>query len=149
MSDPHAGQAMPRSILLAAGAVLIFSLGLTFAAKSAGVGTLRAPSALAVHTRNLRFEDRADGAVTALDAANGAQIHLFLPGTNGFVRGVLRGMARERKLESIGAGACFELTRWSDGRLSIRDTETGRTVDLNAFGAENAAAFAALLGEAR
>jgi putative photosynthetic complex assembly protein len=66
-------------------------------------------------------------------------------GTNGFVRGVLRGLARERRLNDVGAQPPFQLTRWSDGRLSLDDPATGRRIDLVAFGPTNAGAFAQLL----
>ncbi len=69
-------------------------------------------------------------------------------GTFAFVRGVLRGFARERRLEHLGAGAALELTRWADGRLSLRDPVTGREVQLDSFGPTNSAAFAALLAAA-
>jgi putative photosynthetic complex assembly protein len=67
------------------------------------------------------------------------------PGTNGFVRGVLRGLMRERKAESIGPTAPFRLTHWANGRLSLDDPSTGRHVDLEVFGPTNAGAFAQIL----
>ena len=67
------------------------------------------------------------------------------PGTNGFIRGVLRGLARDRKLQRIGTEPPFRLTRWVDGRLSLDDPATGRRIELGAFGPTNAAAFAGLL----
>jgi putative photosynthetic complex assembly protein len=39
----------------------------------------------------------------------------------------------------------FRLTDWTDGRLTLEDRSTGRSVELRAFGATNAAAFARLL----
>jgi putative photosynthetic complex assembly protein len=68
------------------------------------------------------------------------------PGTGGFLRGVLRGFARDRKLRGLGEEAApFALTRWADGRLSVTDPATGRYVDLGAFGPDNWKAFAQLL----
>ena len=68
-------------------------------------------------------------------------------GEGGFVRGVLRGLARERRAHDIGSQPPFVLTRWSNGLLSLEDPETGRRVDLNAFGHTNKGAFARFLGE--
>jgi len=64
---------------------------------------------------------------------------------DGFVRGVLRGFARARKLRGLDRDAHFVLTRWADGRLSMHDPQTGHVVALEAFGPDNAAAFARLM----
>jgi len=78
-------------------------------------------------------------------ASGGDVVEVLEPGTNGFVRGVLRGLARDRKLRGIGPQPPFELTRWTDGRLSLTDTATGREIELDAFGPTNVGAFARLL----
>lgn len=116
-----------------------------------------AATAAPIASRDLRFEDRADGAVTVHEAAgagtagsNGDDrlVAVLDPGTNGFIRGTLRGLARERRQrrEDIGRQAVpFRLARWADGRLTLEDRATGRVLDLNAFGHTNADAFARLL----
>jgi putative photosynthetic complex assembly protein len=95
--------------------------------------------------RDLRFHDREDGAVTAQDPATGLVVAVFAPGTNGFVRATLRGLARERKRGAGTPEIPFRLTAWSDGRLVLEDPVTGRKIDLRAFGPTNAGAFATLL----
>ena len=67
------------------------------------------------------------------------------PGTNGFVRIVMRGLARERLAVGAGPEQAFDLTRWEDGRLTIADPVTGRQTELVGFGADNERAFAKLL----
>ncbi len=97
-------------------------------------------------TRDLRFVDRGDGAVVITDVGNGSVAHVIPAGQKtGFVRGVMRSFARERRMNGIGADAPFRLTAWADGQISIVDTATGRAIELNAFGPDNRAAFAALL----
>jgi putative photosynthetic complex assembly protein len=61
------------------------------------------------------------------------------------MRASVRGLAQERKRLGIGDAAPFVLTRWSDGRLSLADKAIKRRIELEAFGATNEAAFAALL----
>jgi len=95
--------------------------------------------------RDLRFDDREDGAVTVQDPVTGLVVAVFAPGTNGFVRATLRGLARERKRGSGTPETPFRLSAWSDGRLVLEDPVTGRKVDLRAFGPTNAGAFATLL----
>ena len=68
-----------------------------------------------------------------------------MPGSNGFLRATLRGLARERKRHEGGPEIPFRLTAWSNGRLTLADPATGRTVDLAAFGPTNAEVFGRLL----
>jgi putative photosynthetic complex assembly protein len=146
VSDPFADRPFPRGALLGAAALVGVSLIAVASARLSDVGVTHMPQAAAVVTRNLRFEDRADGAVAVYDAAQGDQlVELLPPGTNGFLRGVMRGMARERRREGIGAMPPFELTRWSDGRLSMQDPKTGVHVNLEVFGPTNVGVFVHLL----
>lgn len=93
----------------------------------------------------LVFEDRADGAVVVRDAMTGGVLQVFDPGTNGFVRGAMRGLARERKRREIGAEVPFTLVLWPTGHLSLEDTATNASIDLSAFGPDNFAPFAEIL----
>jgi len=72
-----------------------------------------------------------------------------LSGEHGFIRSVMRGMARERRAQDVGHEPPFRLMRWSDGRITLDDPQTGRWVALDAFGPDNAGAFGALLRKAR
>ena len=93
----------------------------------------------------LIIEDRADGAVVVRHPATGQVIQVFDPGTNGFVRGAMRGLARERKRREIGAEVPFTLVLWPTGHLSLEDTATHASIDLSAFGPDNFAPFARIL----
>ena len=54
-------------------------------------------------------------------------------------------MARDRKIHGVGAEQPFMLTRWADRRVTLDDPETGRRLDLAAFGRVNGEAFERLL----
>jgi len=148
MSDPHRGQPFPKGVLYAAGSLVIGAMILTAVGQSTGIGTVMTPDANEVHSVDVRFEDRDDGGIV-VKGADGAEISVFEPGSGGFVRGVLRGLARDRRLEDVGPDEPFSLTLWSDGRLSLADPSTGREIELNAFGKDNAAPFARLLAMAK
>jgi putative photosynthetic complex assembly protein len=135
----------PRGALYGAGALVGLALIATAFARVSGIGTTHVPAAVAVESRDLRFEDRRDGGVAVLDLASGREVQTISPGTNGFLRGVLRGLARDRKLQHIGTEPPFRLTRWDDGRLTIEDVATGRRIELAPFGPTNTAAFSRLL----
>jgi len=132
-----------RGVLLALGALVLVSLAGVSAVRLSGVD-IHAPDAAAVMTRDLRFEDRADGSIAVIDAKD-AQLVTSIVGQNGFVRGTLRGLARERRRSGLGAEQAFQLIGRADGRLTLQDPATGRSVDLESFGPINAAEFARLL----
>jgi putative photosynthetic complex assembly protein len=135
----------PKGALYGAGALVGLSLLITGFARVSGIGTSQTPEANIVQSRELRFEDRPDGGVSVYDGRTDRVVDVLAPGTNGFVRGVLRAFARERRREDVGPQPPFVLTRWSDGRLSIEDVATGERIELIAFGQTNFAAFARLL----
>ena len=99
----------------------------------------------AARTVDLRFFDRPDGSVSVRNADDSSSVAQLAPGTNGFIRGVMRGLAHDRLRRGIGAQPPFVLQQWSGGRLTLTDQATGRVIDLDAFGITNKADFVALL----
>jgi putative photosynthetic complex assembly protein len=63
-------------------------------------------------------------------------------GEQGFLRGALRGLTRERRLRGVPAGEPMVLSGSADGRLSLADPATGQRLALESFGPSNAAVFA-------
>jgi putative photosynthetic complex assembly protein len=145
-SGPTGAPTLPRAALLAMAAVIVLALGSAAAVRLSGVD-IREPDAAAVETRLLRFDDLPDGRIAVIDAASGARVDT-VEGESGFVRGTLRGLARERKRQGLGPERPFELIGRADGRLTLRDPATGRIVDLESFGPTNAGVFARMLGPA-
>ena len=94
-------------------------------------------------SRALRFEDTPNGAVAVLDAASGAEVARF-EGEQGFVRGVLRAISRERKRRSVDHHLPLLLQGHADGSLTLDDTATGERIHLESFGPTQRASFAAL-----
>ena len=103
-----------------------------------------APTAVRIAERDLLFFDREDGAVLVEAPADRHVVQVF-QGEQGFLRGVLRGFARTRRLSHLGPDLPFRLARWSDGRLTLDDPATKEHVELMAFGPSNSAVFAPLL----
>ena len=99
----------------------------------------------ALSSVDLRFEDQRDGGVAVRRAEDGEVVAVLAPGTEGFIRATMRGLARERRRGDLGPEAPFRLSAWPDGGLSLEDTATGRTLDLRAFGPTQAEAFGRLL----
>lgn len=144
---------VPRGALIMAGALVATAIAATAVMRIAQVPPSASPAlvraadnAQIVKTRNLRFSDRPDGAVEIQDVGTGQTALLLERGSNsGFIRGVMRGLARERRMRGVGAEAPFALTLWSDRQLSLTDSVTGRSIELNAFGSTNRATFVDLL----
>ncbi len=145
MTDRVHNAALPRGALIGAAVLVSGSLLLVGIARLTGYRPEQPPPSRVVVSYDLRFEDRSDGGVLVYDASTSRLVDTLEPGTNGFVRGVLRGLARERRAREVGTAPPFRLTRWADGRLSLDDLETGRHVDLEVFGPTNAGAFADIL----
>lgn len=135
----------PRAPLFGAFALVLLTLALSGLSRLTGTGAMTVDASTPIESRDLRFEDRKDGSVAVLEAKNGEVVEILAPGTNGFVRGVLRGLARERKMYNIGEEPPFRLTNWADGRLSLEDTATGRRIELVSFGITQIEVFAKML----
>jgi putative photosynthetic complex assembly protein len=135
----------PRGALLGAAALMTLAMVAAGTARLTGFGASHVSYGVPLESRDLRFADRTDGAVVISEAGTGRVVDVASPGTNGFLRSTMRGLARDRKRQDLGAEAPFRLTRWADGRLSLQDEATGRSIDLGAFGPTNAAVFAHLM----
>lgn len=90
--------------------------------------------------RMLIFADRPEGAIQIVDAQTGEVVQV-LWGEQGFVRGVLRSMARDRRAHQVGASPAFSLALHADSRVILSDPHTGQRLDLAAFGPDNVAVF--------
>lgn len=153
MSAHRHDNLLPRGPLLLASGMVLLALAFVSAVRVAGVPPSASPVALRMTDgaaplahRDLRFTDRRDGSVLIEDIASGRVAGTVAAGSkSGFVRGVMRGLARDRHKRGLGDAQPFRLTAWSDGELSLVDPTDGRTIELSAFGATNRAAFAALL----
>ncbi len=145
MSTVAASPTLPRAPLLAMAGLVAASVLAVAAVRLTGIGVVHTPDAPSVQVRELRFEDRPDGGIAVLDAAHNQPVQTVAPGTNGFLRGTMRGLARERRRQGAGADIPFRLVGHADGALTLEDPATGRRVDLRSFGPTNAAVFAQIM----
>jgi len=140
---PQRHDVLPRGVLLAIAVLVLVSLAGTALVRLSGIN-IREPDAATIATRDLRFDDAPDGSVIITDASTG-QPAARITGEQGFLRGTLRALARERKRRGEGAGPRFRLLARADGRLTLLDPVTQQRIDLESFGPTNAAVFARLL----
>ncbi len=97
-----------------------------------------------VAERNLILFADMSGAVRVLDTT-GTVVADLAPEQGGFISGVGRAVARERGKIGAPADAPIRLVQYADGHLSLYDDQTGWSMQIAGFGADNKAAFAALM----
>ncbi len=141
MSEVAADKTIPRGAILGAFALIMFALIAVSVARLTGIGTVHADHARAVQSTSLRFEDRPDGGIAVIAPDSGVVLGVIAPGTDGFIRTVLRSLAFDRQRYNIGSGPAFTLNKWSDRHATLDDPTTGRSIDLVAFGKTNMQAF--------
>lgn len=146
------GRPFPRAVLFGAAALVGFSLFAAMFLRDPTEPYNQGSTVTALSTRDLRFEDQADGSITVYDAEESTVVDVLPPGSYGFIRATLRGFARDHKLDAgpdkreiEGPKPPFRVTAWSDGRVSLEDIMTGRSTELTAFGHTNVEAFTRLL----
>lgn len=133
----------PRWVLWATAGLLLFTLGAVALVRITGNG----PDQLAEATtaeRLLRFEDTPGGGVAVIDGITG-QLLTTVTGEQGFFRGAIRALTRDRISRKIGSEQPFKLMSRTGGRLTLFDPVSGQRIDLESFGTENAATFAPFL----
>ena len=136
----------PRLPLAGAIALVCITLGSVGVARLSGTSphiVIRTDAP--IETRLLRFEDRKDGSVGIIDDLTSAEVAIAAPGTNGFLRGTLRGLMRSRKLKEVNFNEPFRLERYANGQLMLVDIASQKNISLDAFGPSNAAVFGAFL----
>jgi putative photosynthetic complex assembly protein len=148
MSEIFAQGTFPRRAVHAGALIVLLSVGVAGFARWTGIGTTRLSPSPVVQSLSLRFFDNPQGGV-GVETSSGEGLAQFAPGEGGFLRGVLRGFARDRRAQGIGSEPPFLLMRHADGRISLSDPQTGRVVELDAFGPTNAGLFAKFLTQGK
>lgn len=148
MTELFAEGPFPRRAVHAGLALLGMTILFAGFARMTDIGVTRLAHSPAIEAQEMRFLDNPEGGVR-VESADGRVIASFGIGEGGFLRGVLRGFARDRRSRDMGSQEPFTLARHQDGRLSLRDSASGRVVELDAFGPTNAGLFGRLLIEGR
>lgn len=148
MSQSFADRTLPRPLLIGAGLVVAVAVAATGFSSLTGLGRTTAESTVTdvavAETVEFTVRDRPDGRLAFRDARDGRVLHVVDLNAEGFLRAVMHGLGQDRLAQGAGPDAPFRLTRWGDGRLWLLDTATGNRVALEAFGRDNAGAFARL-----
>lgn len=133
----------PKWVLYCAAGIIAFSLISVGLIRITGNGPDQRAAAPTVQ-RSLVFQDHQGGGVRVADGVTG-QTLTVLEGEQGFVRGTLRALTRERYSRGIGSELPFEVIARVDGRVTLMDPSTGHKIDLESFGPTNVAEFSRFL----
>lgn len=137
----------PARVLFAVLALLVFTAAAIVFGQTTGIGVVRAEIGAPQAIRDIVLLRAPGDVVVVRDAATAREIARYAPDTGGFVRGSLRALERMRLVANVPVETPWRLIRWDTGRVSLSDTATGERFYLEAFGRDNAAAFAALLSD--
>jgi putative photosynthetic complex assembly protein len=143
MAQHPARSLRPHPAALAAAGMVVAALLAVSVARIGGYSPVQSLGTSQVEqSRLLRFESDAQG-VAVIDATTGAVI--THTSAEGFIPGVLRGLNRMRQTEQASATDAYRLERLSNGQLLLVDTVSGVSLDLAAYGRDNAASFVRFL----
>ena len=131
--------------LMAITGLVAFSLAVVSYAAFTGDGRAASREIAVEDARSLIVADEAEGVVAIYDARTNALISRYTSGEGGFARTAIRALAYSRATHDIPYARPITLQRAAGGRLYLHDPETGKTIDLDAFGAGNAAEFHRLI----
>jgi putative photosynthetic complex assembly protein len=139
LTNKAAPDHFPQWVLYFAAGLMAFSLIAVGLVRITGNGPDQRAAA-PVLKRALVFKDQNDRGVRVEDGVTGETLTV-LHGEQGFVRGTLRALTRERYSRGLGSTEPFELIARVDGRVTLFDPATGQRVDLASFGPTNTAEF--------
>jgi putative photosynthetic complex assembly protein len=124
--------------------LVVLSFAVIVFARVTGIGVMGVPASPVTSSISLTFEDRDDGSVIVRDGT-GRVLETIPVSADGFIRGAMRSMARDRRKSGLGSEVPFILERRENGRLGLSDPATGGRLELDAFGPSNSGAFARFL----
>lgn len=148
MTEPHHTHdiRVPKGVLIGAATLLSLTIVAVAAFRIAGVEPVaQVPAAEVVQrSMDLRFADGPDGTVNiyrVLEDKPDQMLEVVGPGEGGFIRGVMRSLARSRRASGISREEPFRLILQADGVMLLEDPATAQRIYLPAFGPTNLETF--------
>ncbi len=148
--DAMRREQISRRAILAAGCLVLFALASVTASRLLGYKWEWRPDGTVVAQRAISFEQGDDGVVSVRDARTGEVLGNYPFNKNAFMRTVMLSFRHERaRVTSTGLArehrVPFNIEQWDDGRVTVSDPVSGRSIEMAAFGRHQVETFAALL----
>jgi putative photosynthetic complex assembly protein len=131
--------------LYGAFALIAFAAAAIIFGQTTGLGTVSASNGNPVGIRDIVLTIKPGDMLSVTDAISGEEIASYAPQEGGFVRGSMRAFNRMRFVDTVETSQPYRIIQWENGAVTLSDTVTGERYFLNAFGPDNAAAFAKLI----
>lgn len=141
MEEDNDTRPFPKGPVVAGAVLMGCSLAFAAFARWTDIGATRLQLSETLQSVDLLFKDLPRGYIGVLEAPTNKSLADLPPGQSGFVRVVLRSLAKDRFSKNIGAEKPFRLSRHANGTSTLTDLATGEVVTLTAFGAGNSRAF--------
>lgn len=141
-ADPDR-EMIPRGLLRAMLALVLFSLAITVFAVVTGRPTVGQPEAAPVLAERMLVLAGGDAQAVRVETPEGEVLADMAHG--GFVTVIQNGLQTERRRHGMDPALPVRLVKYQNGRLAIEDPATGWSVELYAFGGTNRDAFARFL----
>lgn len=139
-------ETVPRKALIAAGALVCFSLAIVSIARYTGYKWEWKPAGEVVVSRAIEFVQTDNGGVQVKDATTGQVLGSYTFTENAFMRTVMLGLRKERAIVAPdNRRDPFTIEQWNDGRVTVTDPVSGRYFEMAAFGHHQVETFAAFL----
>jgi putative photosynthetic complex assembly protein len=135
----------PRGMLIAVASLIAFTILAVAIARLTGFDPRQEPLSPEVAVRDLRFVEVDQGDLAVYDAATGELLETLPPTQDGFIRGVLRVLERERRMHGVELDGPYRVSLRENGRFALEDQATDFFIDLRAFGPTNEAAVGRFL----
>ena len=142
--DPHH---VPRLPLLMAAGIVMFTV--LFVGLHQWTSGLTGDTASVTFAQEIRFQSLPGDRIAIVDAADGTALTTIEAGSEGLLRGALRGLLFSRDLGNLDPDASYRLERHAGDGLYLVDPLNGRDIRLDSFGPVEAGALADLLALGR
>ena len=131
-------------VMMAASAAIITVLVVAFA-QWTNIDGLRANAGTPEFSQDIQFLPLEGDRIAVHSAADGSLITTVEAGTDGLLRGALRGLGMSRNLSDFDLAAPYQLQRFAEDGVYLSDALTGRSIRLESFGPLETGATAELL----
>ena len=149
----HADDEMiiPKPALIGAGLLIAVTLAMTAAGtaglyKTPKVAAAEARAAIPVSaSRHLVLQARDDGSILVRDPQTDAVLRTIAPNEGGFIHYSMVGLRYSRTSHGLDPRVNIMIERFQDGRLMVREIDTGVRIDVIGYGPTNVASYTALM----
>jgi putative photosynthetic complex assembly protein len=106
-------------MLIAVASLIGFTILAVAVARLTGFDPSQAPVSPEVAVRDLNFVEIGQGDLAVYDAESGVLLETLPPGEDGFIRGVLRTLERERRMHGVALDGPYRVSLRENGRFTL------------------------------